>query len=112
MNNPQPSWLARQLYRAAVRLYPRYDDPHHNPVPELIVAYDGYHGARLLNRVRDHRRHISIYWPGRGESYLAGKRVSRVTMTPGVLSRLSDCEIKLIESRTLAFGKDALLVAL
>ena len=105
MSRPQPSWLARQLYKAAVRLYPRYDDPHHNLIPEMLVAFNGHQGAYLLKQFKD-QPHISIYWPGRGERYLVGKTLSRVTMTAETLGRLSREEVGTLRSRILTYGHE------
>lgn len=103
-----PSWLARTLYRFACRLYPRFADPHHNPVPEILVVADGRQGARLLKTVR-HLDHISVYWPGRGEMYIAGRPVARITfLSEYAADRLSHDEREQIWCRTLPWGPDAL----
>lgn len=80
-------------------------------MPDILVAADGYEGYRLLRQVRRHL-HIDVYWPGRGETYLAGRPVGRVTLLSDAGLRISSDERQMLRDRMATFGPRALWVEL
>ena len=76
-------------------------------MPEMIVVADGFEGHSMLKATR-HRDHISVYWPGRGENYLAGPTFGRVTISADARHRLDVNERAMLEQRMQAWGAQAL----
>jgi|GEM_PF-3508313 len=98
------SALARLLgLNKPVRLTPEYA-----LLPEILVVADGYQGAKLLKQVRGHV-HLSVYWPGRGEAYIAGRTAARVTfLSEYAARRLSVQERDMLHSRMATWADRAL----
>lgn len=89
---------------AKARFHRRHQvTPEYTLLPEVLVVADGFLGGRLLKQVRD-RGHLSVYWPGRGEPYLYGHPVARVTILSGG-RRLCPEERSVLRSRLAIFGK-------
>lgn len=77
-------------------------------MPELLVVADGYVGAQALKATRE-LPHIHVYWPGRGEKYLAGAQVQRVTISEDARRRLDgSAELRKIRRRIVTSGDTAL----
>lgn len=95
--------LARILGDKPVRLTPDYA-----LLPEILVVGCGHAGPHLLKQVRGHD-HLSIYWPGRGYEYIAGRPVARVTiLSQDAGRRLSAEERTMLRQRMATFGPRAL----
>lgn len=82
--------------------------PEFAQIPEILVVTDGLLGGRLLKQIHGHD-HLSVYWPGRGEMYIASRAVARITVLSGG-DRLDPEERRLLQNKLQVWGDRALWV--